>query len=227
MTKREHYLDKWNNNRTNNYIPEQGETFVQCSYPHPDYWFLSSCGRLFSTYREVKQLHVYVIPTGQKNSKGERPGRTWVYYSKVNGKTKLYTVHSLVAHYFLKDEFLSSDPMDVHHKRKSLLFDDSEPFKANRADNLQLLPKPIHKTADGMTESGIRKKEEQLEREVSKGLPVISVTNIEKTIMLLLQDAIKQGITPVIYMPDGDEQVEAIPITLSMLHLDDDDQLKD
>lgn len=224
LTKREYYLNKWNNDKTLNYIPEQGETFIQCSNPHPEYWFLSSHGRLFSVYgQQTKQLQVYIIPTGKKNSDGERTGRVWAYNQKVNGKTKQWTVYGLVAHYFLENEFLDEEAIEVHHKEKSRLFVKSEPFRANRKENLQLLPKSIHKVADRMTESGIAKQEKKIQAAINKGLPVIGV-DLEKSMLILLRDTIKQGVTPVVYLPTGDGKVEVIPITMSMLGLNENEQ---
>lgn len=59
-------------------------------------------------------------------------------------------MHRLVAKYFLKNEFdgyaeVEGEPLEVHHILPESTFAEDEPFKANRSDNLQILPKSVHR----------------------------------------------------------------------------------
>lgn len=59
-------------------------------------------------------------------------------------------MHRLVAKYFCKNKFegyaeVAGEPLEVHHILPESTFAEDEPFKANRSDNLQILPKSVHK----------------------------------------------------------------------------------
>lgn len=132
---------------TFNYVMQEGEQIVQCKEPYPAYWFMSNKGYLFSAYgskiKVVKSNHRY---TGTKNKDGSRTGQDWYYEYKVAGQkhNKHVTMYRVMSDCFCENEFGSEDN-EIHHIRKKNQYKPSEGKECNRAENLQLLPREVHK----------------------------------------------------------------------------------
>ncbi len=134
---------------TYNFIPQEDEIFKQCDgITEPPYWFISNYGRLFSVYYKnepLKQIRVNYTKSGT-----ERKQHDWSYVTQYNGKLREPRLHRLVAKYFLKNEFdgyaeVAGESLEVHHILPESTFAEDEPFKANRSENLQILPKSVHR----------------------------------------------------------------------------------
>jgi len=146
---REEYSKKFDDlmENTFNYVMQEGEQIVQCKEPYPAYWFMSNKGYLFSAYgskiKVVKSNHRY---TGTKNKDGSRTGQDWYYEYKVAGQehNKHVTMYRVMSDCFCENEFGSEDN-EIHHIRKKNQYKPSEGKECNRAENLQLLPRKIHK----------------------------------------------------------------------------------
>lgn len=146
---REEYSKKFDDlmENTFNYVMQEGEQIVQCKEPYPAYWFMSNKGYLFSAYgskiKVVKSNHRY---TGTKNKDGSRTGQDWYYEYKVAGQkhNKHVTMYRVMSDCFCENEFGSEDN-EIHHIRKKNQYKPSEGKECNRAENLQLLPREIHK----------------------------------------------------------------------------------
>lgn len=127
------------------YIPQKDEEFRQCSYPHPDYWFISNKGYIFSAARlNVKIIKPCFCETGVKNKDGERTGITWKYGAYRDEHNRTWNMDKMIAEYFLENQFEFAEKTEVHHIKKRLSFDKNAPQDCNRADNLQILPKSVH-----------------------------------------------------------------------------------
>ena len=148
---KEFYKKKFDDLRqhTYNFIPQEDEIFKQCDgITEPSYWFISNHGRLFSVYYKnepLKQISVNYTKSGT-----ERKQHDWSYVTQYKGKQREPRLHRLVAKYFLKNEFdgyaeVEGEPLEVHHILPESTFAEDEPFKANRSDNLQILPKSVHR----------------------------------------------------------------------------------
>lgn len=148
---KEFYKKKFDDLRqhTYNFIPQEDEIFKQCDgITEPPYWFISNYGRLFSVYYKnepLKQISVNYTKSGT-----ERKQHDWSYVTQYKGKQREPRLHRLVAKYFLKNEFdgyaeVEGEPLEVHHILPESTFAEDEPFKANRSDNLQILPKSVHR----------------------------------------------------------------------------------
>ena len=148
---KEFYKKKFDDLRqhTYNFIPQEDEIFKQCDgITEPSYWFISNYGRLFSVYYKnepLKQISVNYTKSGT-----ERKQHDWSYVTQYKGKQREPRLHGLVAKYFLKNEFdgyaeVEGEPLEVHHILPESTFAEDEPFKANRSDNLQILPKSVHR----------------------------------------------------------------------------------
>lgn len=146
-TRREEYREKFNEQmQVFNYIMQDGEQIVQCKAPYPEYWFISNKGYLFSVYagklRILKANHRYI---GTMNKNGVRTGQDWYYEHAIEGEyNKHIPMHKIMSEHFGKNEF-GSEETEVHHIRKNLRYKPNDGNVCNRAENLQLLPKEIHK----------------------------------------------------------------------------------
>lgn len=157
-----------------NYIPQAGEEIVQCKEGYPPYWFISNKCRLFSVYNnKIKILKPKFDSTGKANKEGERAGKTWRYGTKKQGEKNLtrYTLAEIVADHFCEDEWsgyseYEDEPREIHHITKRANFSPDEGEACNRADNLQRLPKSVHKDVNYYSGKTI----EELERETRKKL---------------------------------------------------------
>ena len=134
---------------TCNFIPQEDEIFKQCDgIEEPPYWFVSNYGRVFSVYyskQPLVQLTIHYAKTGIN-----RKQHDWYYVTQYGGKQREPRLHKLVAKYFLHNEFdgyteVEGEPLEVHHIMPESTFSENEPLAANRVDNLQILPKSVHK----------------------------------------------------------------------------------
>lgn len=181
-----------------NYIFQDGEVIKQCVAPYPCYWFVSNCGYVLSLHgKKVKKLKARWNPRVKQ----------WEYEYRPKGakNNKKVIVWKIIAEYFCECQFETEEEIQTHHinPRKNFKPDESE--KCNRADNLQALPKSIHKRA---TYFG-NHTQDQLDREsddrVKKaGCPDIQINlNSEQFMAWLIsamQDSIDRGVSPYAYL---------------------------
>lgn len=155
---REYYQEKFDSL----YIPQDDELIIQCHDPYPPFWFISNKGGVYSVaYNRLQRVKAY--PT----SEGQDKKLVWHYkYIDQNGKAKHAKLHQLVAVHFKEDEFdddprYDGIPREVHHINKTANFSPDETENCNNADNLQILPRNVHKQA---TTYGNRTTEQDKER---------------------------------------------------------------
>lgn len=131
-----------------NYQLQEGEEIRQCKDPYPAYWFVSNKGYLLSVAgKNIKIVKANYRKTGKSNKDGAKKGQDWYYEYKIpreKWNTKV-TAHTLFAEHFLG--YKRNKDLDVHHIKKSKSFSLDESEKCNCVDNLQVLPKQIHKRA--------------------------------------------------------------------------------
>ena len=121
----------------------------------------------------------------------------------------------MIAEHFLESEFDSDEELETHHIKKRTTFQPDEAAQCNRADNLQLLPKSIHKKLTHYAS----KTSEQLDQEVADkvkaaGAPEYRLTQeqLQQILFNALQSCLSQGIQPITYsttVTDDVSQVEA------------------
>lgn len=127
-------------------ILEEGEEARQC-VNHQPYWFVTNKGRVLSVYgKEIKEVQ-YLKEMGYKNKNGEYSQKKYCVGTRIDGKYKNFFVHALVAEYF-SDQVCSYDIRDnekkeIHHIK--LLNKNNTQVADNCVDNLQVLPREIHK----------------------------------------------------------------------------------
>lgn len=115
------------------------EKIVQCHAPYPDYWFISNMGYLFS----VSGNKLKIVKPNYRRTGKKMQGQSWFY--KIGSNTPPIPMQKIIAEHFFSNEFEPhSYASEIHHKKPVLSFGESEPQKANRVTNLQLLPKYIH-----------------------------------------------------------------------------------
>ena len=128
-------------------IMEDGEQIIQAKKGYPDYWFVSNKGRLFRVYKETKEHKAYIrILKPLHCWCGKNRSRLQWYY-RPHGKPVLMN-RFIAEHFFPEDvERLESQGIEweAHHTHPITWFDENQPQLANRADNLQVEPKEIHK----------------------------------------------------------------------------------
>lgn len=201
-----------------NYIPQEGEIIVQCNEQYPPYWFLSNKGCLFSAYyNDLKMIEPIFDRTGKANAAGERPGKQWRYSRRKESGSNLqrFSMAQMIADHFLESEFDSDEELETHHIKKRTTFRPDEAALCNRADNLQLLPKSIHKKLTHYAS----KTSEQLDQEISEkvkaaGAPEYRLTQeqLQQILFNALQSCLSQGIQPITYrtsITDDVTQIEA------------------
>lgn len=204
---KEFYKKKFDDLRqhTYNFIPQEDEIFKQCDgITEPPYWFISNYGRLFSVYYKnepLKQIRVNYTKSGT-----ERKQHDWSYVTQYKGKQREPRLHKLVAKYFLKNEFdgyaeVEGELLEVHHILPESTFAEDEPFKANRSDNLQILPKSVHKDVSYI---------DNLEKKISEQ-DTIPVYLITPQLIQAIQKHIEDG--KLAYMVQkGDNKATARPL---------------
>lgn len=194
---------------TYNFIPQEDEIFKQCDgITEPPFWFISNYGRLFSVYYKnepLKQIRVNYTKSGT-----ERKQHDWSYVTQYKGKQREPRLHRLVAKYFLKNEFdgyaeVAGESLEVHHILPESTFAEDEPFKANRNDNLQILPKSVHRDVSHIDR--FEKKMEQIKGQEQKIIGQIST----QTLIDALQKHIEDGRLAYIVQQD-DKKATARPL---------------
>lgn len=160
---REDYLKKWEKlMETFNFIPQAGEEIVQCKEPYPAYWFVSNKGYVLSVWGQgLKFLSPLIHRTGSKNKNGQKAGREWNYNYLCEKKKTVVPVHRIIADHFLINEFTCDHSEEVHHVVKRSSFADDDWKKCNEAENLQKLPRKVHKELTQYS----KKQPEQIEAE--------------------------------------------------------------
>ena len=175
---------------TYNFIPQEDEIFKQCDgITEPSYWFISNYGRLFSVYYKnepLKQIRVNYTKSGT-----ERKQHDWSYVTQYKGKLREPRLHRLVAKYFCKNEFegfaeVEGEPLEVHHILPESTFAEDEPFKANRRDNLQILPKSVHRDVSHIDR--FEKKMEKIKGQEQKIIGQISTQTLIDAIQKYIED---------------------------------------
>lgn len=146
---RESYAAKFKKLMENfNYILQDGEVIVQCKPPYRPYWFVSNKGYIFSVYtNSIRILKLIYSKTGKKNKDGNRNGQSWRVASVKGIKHNIdrFDIAKIVTEHFLECEFDTDEKTEIHHKQKRNSFTPEEGHLCNSADNLQILPKSIHK----------------------------------------------------------------------------------
>lgn len=216
LLSREEYNNKFNKQLEKvNYIFQAGEIIKQCEAPYPDYWFASNKGYVFTAYyndfRVLKPHHRY---TGIKNKDGKRPGQDWYYEYGVEGEkyNRHIPVHKLMSDTFLKNEF-DTEEYEIHHKKKRNTFQPNESQYCNRIDNLQLLPRTVHKELTKYASKTTDELDKEVEKKVKKsGCPVYAFTEeqLEKILINAIKSCLEQGIEPVMYTTTITDDVSEI-----------------
>lgn len=216
-TRREEYREKFNEQmQVFNYIMQDGEQIVQCKAPYPEYWFISNKGYLFSAYadklRILKANHRYM---GAMNKNGIRTSQDWYYEHTVEGEyNKHILMHKIMSEHFGKNEF-GSEENEVHHIKKRASYKPNDGNVCNRAENLQLLPKEIHKELTRYASKTNAELDEELKQKVKEAdCPMYAYTPemLEALIKWNIQNCIANGLQPVIYMTsitDDASEIEA------------------
>ena len=199
---RKEYAEKFNEQMNRfNYIPQAGEQIRQCKTPYPDYWFASDKGYLFTAYyKDVKILNDNPTEQGLKNKSGLRAGKKWRY----SNEGKDVPAWKVIADTFCENEFTGyeDEKNHIHHIQKRQTFTPEEGHLCNRADNLQILPKSIHKELTHYASKTNEEIDEELWQKIKKsGCPVYQFTEeqLEKILINAIQNCLAQGIEPVIY----------------------------
>ena len=226
-TRREEYKEKFNEQMNKfNYIPQDGEKIVQCKAPYPEYWFISNKGYLFSVYSgKIKILKANHRYTGVKNKYGIRPGQDWYYEYVAEGEkyNRHVTMYRVISDHFLKNEFDSAND-EIHHIRKKVLYKPNEGNVCNRAENLQLLPREIHKELTHYASKTNAEHDKELEkkiREADCSSYQFTQEQFEALIKWNLQNCAALGMTPVIYMTTITDDVSEIEAEAHPLKFDE------
>ena len=155
------------------YIPQDDELVTQCHDPYPPFWFVSNKGRVYSVAHNGLQI-VKAYPT----SEGHNKKLIWQYkYIDSNGKTRHAKQHQLVAEHFKRDEFANDPrydgiPREVHHINKTANVSPDEGEICNHADNLQILPRNVHKQATAYGNRTVEQDKERLDKLIKRDNPV-------------------------------------------------------
>lgn len=203
---REEYAEKFNRLFADlNWIPEEpDEKIVQCKPPYPAYWFVASTGYLFTAYyNELRILKPHHRNTGLKAKDGTRKGQDWYYEFKKPGDKNCTHVpmQRVIADHFLMNEFRDAEKVEIHHKQKALTFDD--PVRCNRASNLQVLPKDVHKELTKLASKTEEQREQEIQKKIKKsGCPEYHVTQEQMLAFLYagLRGSMAAGEQPTVLM---------------------------
>lgn len=174
-------------------------------------------GYLFSAYgskiKVVKSNHRY---TGTKNKDGSRTGQDWYYEYKVAGQkhNKHVTMYRVMSDCFCENEFGSEDN-EIHHIRKKNQYKPSEGKECNRAENLQLLPREIHKNLTYYASKPDAEHNKELEEKIKNAdCPSfqLSQEQFQDLLMAALYDCNVSGGKAIMYtttITDNVEDIEA------------------
>lgn len=201
-----------------NYIPQEGEKIVQCRHPHPPYWFISNKGYIFSAYKRNLEIVKPIFDrTGIANKSGERNGKSWRYgtrYQKsATAPLNRWDMGKMIVEYFEENEFLMDEETEVHHKKKRSNFSENEAQKCNRIDNLQTLPKSIHKELTHYASKTQKELNQEVEKKVKKsGCPVYAFTEeqLEQILIQALKSCLSNGVEPIMYTTTVTDDISKI-----------------
>lgn len=214
---REEYAEKFDKLFSKlNYVPQEAEKIVQCKEPYPSYWFVSNKGYVFSAYKNnIKILKPNFGCTGKANKEGKRAGKGWRYGTRIGGNKNLtrYDMAKLMADHFIENEFRSDEDIEIHHIRKKNNYSENEAQKCNSADNLQKLPKSIHKELTHYASKTQKELDQEVEKKIQKsGCPVYQFNQEQLQAIFLnaLQSCLEQGVQPVIYTTTINDDVSKI-----------------
>lgn len=165
-----------------------------------------------SKLRILKANHRYI---GTMNKNGVRTGQDWYYEHAIEGEyNKHIPMHKIMSEHFGKNEF-DSEETEVHHIRKNLRYKPNDGNVCNRAENLQLLPKEIHKELTRYASKTNAELDKELKQKVKEAdCPMYAYTPemLEALIKWNIQNCIANGLQPVIYMTsitDDAAEIEA------------------
>lgn len=203
-----------------NYITQAGEKIIQCKDGYPEYWFISNKGYLFSAYgKTLKIIKPIFDKTGKANKEGNRAGKTWRYSTKyrkpANAALDRYDMGKMIAEHFGKNEFNSDEETEIHHIKKRLTFGEAEAQKCNRIDNLQMLPKSIHKELTHYASKTSDEIDKEFATKAEKAkCPIYQFTQeqLETFAIQAIRSCLAQGVEPIIYtttLTDDLAQIEA------------------
>ena len=190
------------------YIPQEGEQIIQCKPPYPDYWFISNKGYLFTAYyKDVRILSDNPTEQGPKNKDGERSEMKWRYRSNVlpGGDVAAWKI---MADHFCECPFsgYEDEDKDIHHVEKRTSFKPDEGHLCNSADNLQILPKSLHKELTKFASKTSAEHEMEIEAKMKesgcKQYYAYNLTEALKPFIMQVQAATPNGVVKV--MDDSD-----------------------
>ena len=209
MTKEEYQQKFEDQMERSEYTLEDGEVIVQCHAPYPVYWFVSNKGKLYSAYRkELYLIEPYYCETGKKNKDGKRSGSNWYYEYHMDGEVnnRHVTMHKLIAEHFLQcDINYEDEDTEIHHIKGRKAFTKDQAKECNSVENLQVLPKSIHRKATYMGSHTQDQLDKDSDDRVKKaGCPDIQINlNSEQFMSWLIsamQDSIDRGVSPYAYL---------------------------
>ena len=161
---------------------------------------------------DYKANHRYI---GTMNKNGVRTGQDWYYEHAIEvAYNKHITMHKIMSEHFGKNEF-GSEETEVHHIRKNLRYKPNDGNVCNRAENLQLLPKEIHKELTRYASKTNAELDKELKQKVKEAdCPMYAYTPemLEAVIKWNIQNCLANGLQPVIYMTsitDDAAEIEA------------------
>lgn len=212
---REQYREKFYNLLAKTYyIPAEDEEFKQCDYPHPPYWFISNRGYLMSVYKKkIKIVKPIFDKTGAANKSGERNGKSWRYgtrYKKdATAPLNRWDMAKMMMQYFGENKFDSQEETEIHHIKKRNSFDEEEAHICNRADNLQILPKSVHKELTHYASKTQAELDAESEERAKKlGCPVYELTQAQLQVMLI--DNVLNSSNTIVLITSNDDDVSQI-----------------
>lgn len=217
MTKEEYQKKFEEQMERSEYSLEDGEVIVQCHAPYPCYWFVSNKGKLYSAYRkELYLIEPYYRETGKKNQDGKRAGSDWYYEYHLDGEknNRHVTMHKLIAEHFLKcDINYDDEDTEIHHIKGRKAFNKDQASECNSAENLQILPKSIHKKATYMGNHT----QDQIDRDINEKVAKSGCPNIQldlnsdqfmNWLITAMQESINRGVAPYVYIINDTEDSE-------------------
>lgn len=222
---RESYAAKFKKLMENfNYISQDGEVIIQCKPPYRPYWFVSNKGYIFSVYtNSIRILKLIYSKTGKKNKDGNRNGQSWRVASVKGIKHNIdrFDIAKIVTEHFLECEFDTDEKTEIHHIQKRNSFTPEEGHLCNRADNLQILPKSIHKELTHYASKTNEEIDEELWQKIKKsGCPVYQFTEEQLEMILInaIRNSLANGVEPIMYTTTitndvSEIKAEARPIT--------------
>lgn len=175
------------------YVPQfidgELERIAQCRDPYPPYWFISNMGYLFSIADGTLKIKK---PTYESYLKSRSQ---WTYDYRKDSKYKMVRMQVLIAEHFFPEYDRQNKDQEIHHIRKSRLFNKNEPQFCNRITNLQILDHDMHKeiTAYGRRDLDKYKqtiiKKAQKDNEIVLSLPQDTLMQIAANLISRSQDS--------------------------------------